>query len=86
MQISRAKSVLASFTRNPTQNVFFFLFCKDHWNQKKTLLDNFKRAMMEAKYMNEFRPDDVLWEKITKGHLRNPDRPLKNTDKTMVYI
>ncbi|GFU59124.1 uncharacterized protein TNCV_4078801 [Trichonephila clavipes] len=41
---------------------------------------------MEAKHVNEFRPDDVLWEKISKGLLRNPDRPLKNTDKRMVYI
>ncbi|GFU72184.1 uncharacterized protein TNCV_2151021 [Trichonephila clavipes] len=41
---------------------------------------------MEAKHVNEFRPDDVLWEKISKGLLRNPDRPLKNTDKKMVYI
>ncbi|GFX73095.1 hypothetical protein TNCV_1704971 [Trichonephila clavipes] len=41
---------------------------------------------MEAKHVNEFRPDDVLWEKISKGLLRNPDRPLKNTDMRMVYI
>ncbi|GFW36775.1 hypothetical protein TNCV_4348161 [Trichonephila clavipes] len=40
---------------------------------KKTLLDNFKRAILEAKHVNEFRPDDVLWEKISKGLLRNPD-------------
>ncbi|GFT20220.1 uncharacterized protein TNCV_4060321 [Trichonephila clavipes] len=53
---------------------------------KKTLLDNFKRAILEAKHVNEFRPDDVLWEKISKGLLRNPDRFLKNTDKRMVYI
>ncbi|GFT29913.1 hypothetical protein TNCV_4421791, partial [Trichonephila clavipes] len=53
---------------------------------KKTLLDNFKRAILEAKHVNEFRPDDVLWEKISKGLLSNPDRPLKNTDKRMVYI
>ncbi|GFW63890.1 hypothetical protein TNCV_705961 [Trichonephila clavipes] len=51
-----------------------------------TLLDNFKRTIMEAKHVNEFRPDDVLWEKISKGLLRNPNRPLKNTDKRMVYI
>ncbi|GFT69778.1 hypothetical protein TNCV_3700561 [Trichonephila clavipes] len=36
--------------------------------------------------MNEFRPDDVLREKISKGMLRNPDRLLKNTDKRIVYI
>ncbi|GFU03523.1 hypothetical protein TNCV_2257341 [Trichonephila clavipes] len=53
---------------------------------KKMLLDNFKRAILEAKYVNEFRPDHVLWEKISKGLLRNPDQPLKNTDKRMVYI
>ncbi|GFX34077.1 hypothetical protein TNCV_4524181 [Trichonephila clavipes] len=54
--------------------------------KKKTLLDNFKRAILEAKHVNEFRPDDVLWEKISKGMLRNPDRLLKNTDKRMVYM
>ncbi|GFU91753.1 hypothetical protein TNCV_3994551 [Trichonephila clavipes] len=41
---------------------------------------------MEAKHVKQFRSDDVLWEKISKGLLRNPDRPLKNTDKRMVYI
>ncbi|GFX85853.1 hypothetical protein TNCV_2472551 [Trichonephila clavipes] len=41
---------------------------------------------MEAKHVNEFRPDNILWEKISKGLFRNPDRPLKNTDKRMVYI
>ncbi|GFU08532.1 uncharacterized protein TNCV_2495961 [Trichonephila clavipes] len=41
---------------------------------------------MEAKHVNEFRPNDVMWEKTSKGLLRNPDRLLKNTDKRMVYI
>ncbi|GFU14331.1 uncharacterized protein TNCV_3491411 [Trichonephila clavipes] len=41
---------------------------------------------MEAKHVNEFSPNDVMWEKTSKGLLRNPDRLLKNTDKTMVYI
>ncbi|GFX09242.1 uncharacterized protein TNCV_1068281 [Trichonephila clavipes] len=41
---------------------------------------------MEAKHTNEFRPNDVMWEKTSKGLLRNPDRLLKNTDKRMVYI
>ncbi|GFY28335.1 hypothetical protein TNCV_4396671 [Trichonephila clavipes] len=41
---------------------------------------------MHSKHVNESRPDDTLWEKISKGLLRNPDRPLKNTDKRMVYI
>ncbi|GFX84783.1 hypothetical protein TNCV_125511 [Trichonephila clavipes] len=50
------------------------------------LVDNFKRAIRKAKHVNEFRPDDVLWEKISKVVLKNPDRPLKNTDKRMVYI
>ncbi|GFS72638.1 hypothetical protein TNCV_1420431 [Trichonephila clavipes] len=40
---------------------------------------------MGAKHVNEFRLDDDLWEKISKGLLRNPDRPLKNTDKRMAY-
>ncbi|GFT30660.1 integrase catalytic domain-containing protein [Trichonephila clavipes] len=82
MPLGRDTSVLASFI---TKRVFV-LFCKDNWYQKKTLVDNSKRAILEAKHVNEFRPDDVLWEKISKGLLRNPDRPLKNTDKRMVYI
>ncbi|GFW45822.1 uncharacterized protein TNCV_4495421 [Trichonephila clavipes] len=41
---------------------------------------------MEAKHVNEFRPNDVMWEETSKGLLRNPDRLLKNTDKRMVYI
>ncbi|GFY29058.1 uncharacterized protein TNCV_4721861 [Trichonephila clavipes] len=72
--------------QEPNMKRVFVFFCKDNWYQKKTLLDNFKRAILEAKHVNEFRPDDVLWKKISKGLLRNPDRPLKNTDKRMVYI
>ncbi|GFX16713.1 uncharacterized protein TNCV_2388571 [Trichonephila clavipes] len=72
--------------QEPTAKRVFFLFCKDHWHKKKTWLDNFKRAVMEAKHVNEFRPNDVMWEKTSKGLLRNPDRLLKNTDKRMVYI
>ncbi|GFT68741.1 uncharacterized protein TNCV_684181 [Trichonephila clavipes] len=41
---------------------------------------------MEAKHANEFRPNDVMWEKTSKALLRSPDRLLKNTDKRMVYI
>ncbi|GFW61982.1 uncharacterized protein TNCV_4670071 [Trichonephila clavipes] len=41
---------------------------------------------MEAKHANEFRPNDVMWEKTSKGLLRNPDRLLKNTDNRMIYI
>ncbi|GFT62201.1 uncharacterized protein TNCV_639621 [Trichonephila clavipes] len=70
----------------PNTKRVFVLFCKNNWYQKKTLVDNFKSSILEAKQVNEFRPDDVLREKISKGHLRNPDRPLKNTDKSMVYI
>ncbi|GFW30195.1 uncharacterized protein TNCV_3067471 [Trichonephila clavipes] len=72
--------------QEPNTKRVFVLFCKDNWHQKKTLVDNFKRAILESKHVNEFRPDDVLWEKISKGMLRNPDRILKNTDKRMVYI
>ncbi|GFX32337.1 uncharacterized protein TNCV_4411051 [Trichonephila clavipes] len=72
--------------QEPNTKRVFVLFCKDNWYQKKTLLYNFKPAILEAKHVNEFRPDDVLWEKISKGLLRNPDRPLKNTNKRMVYI
>ncbi|GFX71832.1 uncharacterized protein TNCV_2010691 [Trichonephila clavipes] len=86
MPLGRDTSVLASFIRNPTRNGCLSCFAKTISTQKKTLLDNFKRAILEAKHVNEFRPDDVLWEKISKGLLRNPDRILKNTDKRMVYI
>ncbi|GFV00752.1 uncharacterized protein TNCV_1385711 [Trichonephila clavipes] len=72
--------------QEPTAKRVFVLFCKDHWHKKKTWLDNFKRAVMEAKHANEFRTNDVMWEKTSKGLLRNPDRLLKNTDKRMVYI
>ncbi|GFS97971.1 integrase catalytic domain-containing protein [Trichonephila clavipes] len=72
--------------QEPNTKSVFVLFCKDNWYKKKTLVDNFKRAIMEAKLVNEFSPDGVLWEKMSKGLLRNPDRPLKNTDKRMVYI
>ncbi|GFV63795.1 uncharacterized protein TNCV_2977291 [Trichonephila clavipes] len=72
--------------QEPTAKRVFVLFCKDHWHQKKTWLENFKRAVMEAKHVNEFRRNDVMWEKTSKGLLRNPDRLLKNTDKRMVYI
>ncbi|GFT42930.1 uncharacterized protein TNCV_1615021 [Trichonephila clavipes] len=72
--------------QEPTAKRVFVLFCKDHWHQKKTCLDNLKRAVMEAKHVNEFRPNDVMWEKTSKGLLRNPDRLLKNTDKRMLYI
>ncbi|GFY31863.1 uncharacterized protein TNCV_4201711 [Trichonephila clavipes] len=66
--------------QEPTAKRTFVLFCKDHWHQKRTWLDNFKRTVMEAKHANEFRPNDVMWEKTSKGLLRNPDRLLKNTD------
>ncbi|GFU24934.1 uncharacterized protein TNCV_339871 [Trichonephila clavipes] len=63
--------------QEPNMKRVFVLFCKENWPFKKTLLDNFERAIMKAKHVNEFRPDDVLWEKISKGLLRNPDRPLE---------
>ncbi|GFW88241.1 hypothetical protein TNCV_819981 [Trichonephila clavipes] len=72
--------------QEPNTKRVFVWFCKDNWPPKKTLVDNFKGAIMEAKQVNELRPDDVLWEKISKGLLKNPDRPLKNADKRMVYI
>ncbi|GFT98853.1 uncharacterized protein TNCV_3792631 [Trichonephila clavipes] len=72
--------------QEPNTKRVFVLFYKNNWSRKKTLGDNFKRAIMEAKHVNEFRPDDVLWEKFSKGLLRNPNRPLKNTVKRMVYI
>ncbi|GFS71728.1 hypothetical protein TNCV_2995141 [Trichonephila clavipes] len=85
MQLDMAKSELASSTKSPTQNVCLSCFVKTI-SIKKTLLDNFKRAVMEAKHVNEFRPNEVMWEKTSKGLLRNPDRLLKNTDKRMIYI
>ncbi|GFT64467.1 uncharacterized protein TNCV_2382211 [Trichonephila clavipes] len=72
--------------QEPNTKRVFVLFCKDNWYQKKTLLDNFKRAILEAKHVNEFRPDDVLWEKISKGLLRNPDRPLKIPTRDGVHL
>ncbi|GFU08773.1 integrase catalytic domain-containing protein [Trichonephila clavipes] len=71
--------------KSPTQNGCLTCFVKTI-GIKKTWLDNFKRAVMEAKHANEFRPNDVIWERTTKGLLRNPDRWLKNTDKRMIYI
>ncbi|GFX33198.1 uncharacterized protein TNCV_2353671 [Trichonephila clavipes] len=53
--------------QEPTAKRVFVLFCKDHWHQKKTWLDNFKRAVMEAKHVNEFRPNDVMWKKHPKA-------------------
>ncbi|GFW26055.1 hypothetical protein TNCV_3317261 [Trichonephila clavipes] len=50
----------------------FVLFCEDHWHKKKPWLDNFKRAVMEAKHANEFRPNDVMWEK-------NIERPVEKS-------
>ncbi|GFX70243.1 hypothetical protein TNCV_4616801 [Trichonephila clavipes] len=72
--------------QEPNTKRVFVLLCKDNLYQKKLLVNNFNHAIMEAKQVNEFRADDVLWEKISKGLLRNPDRPLRNTDKRMVYI
>ncbi|GFS72629.1 uncharacterized protein TNCV_1420361 [Trichonephila clavipes] len=86
MLLGRAKNRAGIIYQEPTAKRVFVLFCKDHWHKKKTWLDNFKRAVMEEKHVNEFRPNDVMWEKTSKGLLRNPDRRLKNTDKRMVYI
>ncbi|GFX38031.1 hypothetical protein TNCV_3836301 [Trichonephila clavipes] len=88
-KIAQFESVVQAYSRSPKElnaKRMFVPFCKDHWHQKKTLVDNFKCAMMEAKHVNEFRPNDVMWEKTPKGLLKNPHRPLKNTDKRMVYI
>ncbi|GFW46595.1 hypothetical protein TNCV_1936651 [Trichonephila clavipes] len=41
---------------------------------------------MEAKHVNEFKPNEMMWEKTLKGLLRNPDRLLINTGKSMIYI
>ncbi|GFR15158.1 uncharacterized protein TNCT_284171 [Trichonephila clavata] len=41
---------------------------------------------MEAKHVNAFRPHDIMWEKVSKSLLKNPDGLLKNTDKRMVYM
>ncbi|GFX19370.1 uncharacterized protein TNCV_3015091 [Trichonephila clavipes] len=85
MLLGRAKSELVSSTKSPPPNECLFCFVKTI-DIKKTWLDNFKRAVMQAKHVNEFRPNDVMWEKTSKSLLRNPDRLLKNTDKRMVYI
>ncbi|GFV70266.1 uncharacterized protein TNCV_2513651 [Trichonephila clavipes] len=49
--------------QEPNAKRVFVLFCKDHWHKKRRFLDNFKRAVMEAKQANEFRPNDVMWKK-----------------------
>ncbi|GFV68102.1 hypothetical protein TNCV_1873841 [Trichonephila clavipes] len=85
MQLDRAESELASSTKSPTQNVRLSCFVKTI-GIKKTLLDNFKRVVKEAKHVNEFRPNKVMWGRKSKGLSRNPGRPLKNTDKKMTYI
>ncbi|GFT03742.1 uncharacterized protein TNCV_411371 [Trichonephila clavipes] len=61
--------------QEPTAKRVFVLFCKDHWHKKKTWLDNFKRAVMKAKHVNEFRPNDVMWEK-------NIQRPVEKSRQT----
>ncbi|GFT15258.1 hypothetical protein TNCV_1101191 [Trichonephila clavipes] len=66
MPLSRDNVRACIIYQEPNAKRVFVLFCKDHWYQKKTLLDNFKRAILEAKHVNEFRPDDVLWGKISK--------------------
>ncbi|GFX18886.1 uncharacterized protein TNCV_321911 [Trichonephila clavipes] len=40
--------------QEPNAKRVFVLFCKDHWYQKKTLLDNFKRAILEAVVFSPF--------------------------------
>ncbi|GFT18430.1 uncharacterized protein TNCV_4059341 [Trichonephila clavipes] len=85
MLLGRAKSELASYTKSPPPNECLFCFVKTI-GIKKDVVGHFKRAAMKAKHANEFRPNDVMWEKTSKGLLRNADRLLKNTDKRMVYI
>ncbi|GFX32177.1 uncharacterized protein TNCV_3327501 [Trichonephila clavipes] len=46
--------------QEPSTKSVFVLFCKDNWPPKNTPVDNFKRAILEAKQANEFRNDDVL--------------------------
>ncbi|GFS80746.1 hypothetical protein TNCV_86631 [Trichonephila clavipes] len=58
MPLGRDKSVLASFMSNE----FLSCFAKTIVT-KKTLGDNFKSAIMEAKHVNEFRQD------VSKGLL-----------------
>ncbi|GFX75081.1 hypothetical protein TNCV_4064831 [Trichonephila clavipes] len=53
---------------------------------KKDVVGQFQTGRHGGKACNEFRPNDVIWEKTSKGLLRNPHSLLKNTDKRMVYI
>ncbi|GFX34279.1 uncharacterized protein TNCV_3226291 [Trichonephila clavipes] len=64
--------------QEPNTKRVFVLFCRDNWYQKKTLVDNFKRAITEAKHMNELSPDDILWE--------NGWDTIKNTTKIAAYV
>ncbi|GFS47573.1 hypothetical protein TNCV_4220091 [Trichonephila clavipes] len=60
--------------QSPPPNECLFCFVKTI-GIKKTWLDNFKRAVMEAKHVNEFRPNDVMWEKTSK-------RPVEKSRQT----
>ncbi|GFS99080.1 hypothetical protein TNCV_822141 [Trichonephila clavipes] len=65
MQLDRAKSELASSTKSSTQNVCSSCFVKTI-GIKKTPLDNFKRVVMQAKHVDEFRLNEVMREKHQK--------------------
>ncbi|GFU30683.1 uncharacterized protein TNCV_109321 [Trichonephila clavipes] len=56
--------------QEPTAKRVFVLFCEDHWHQKRRGW-TISNAVMEAKHVNEFRPNNVMWEKTSKGMLRN---------------
>ncbi|GFS95422.1 hypothetical protein TNCV_409851 [Trichonephila clavipes] len=76
--VARQGQVRAGITtKSPPPNGCLFCFVKTI-GIKKTWLDNFTRAGMEAKHANKFRPNDAMWEKTSKDLLRNPDRQLKN--------
>ncbi|GFX47799.1 hypothetical protein TNCV_5002201 [Trichonephila clavipes] len=78
--------VKACIIYQKTSTKCVFVFCHKDWHKKKTLVDNLKRTVMEARHVNEFRPDDVLWEETSKGLLKNPYLLLKATEKRMVYV
>ncbi|GFW27945.1 uncharacterized protein TNCV_768251 [Trichonephila clavipes] len=61
--------------QEPNTKRFFVLFCKDKWYQKKTLVDNFKRAVMETKQIPVFQPPVQIPPVTTTSQIILPDPP-----------
>ncbi|GFX44386.1 hypothetical protein TNCV_1130021, partial [Trichonephila clavipes] len=71
--------------QEPNAKRVFVLFCKDR-GTKKTLLDNFKRAILEAKHLNSQARRCLVGENL-KGLLRNPrSNPEKYRQEDGVHL